>query len=267
VPHVNQLIDKYGKQGLTILLVTDGPDAPTEKFIEETKLKAPVVWEKPLKTMDDFGFGGYPSSVLVAANGKVVWVSSSGSGLDDKLIEEHLASVVLMPPAEKIAIEVELPKKHASIAKQFSTGKIGEGWTALTAALGSKELKEDDKTKLEAAQAEVDKLVKEEVAFAEKLQTDKRFFDAQTQWKRVSAACKGMPTGKTADEKLSEIAKDANLKKELEAGGRIAEAMKLANNGKTKPAIGILTGLGEGSLKDTEEAKRAKAMVEELKKA
>ena len=267
MPHVNQLIDKYGKQGFTVLFVTDGPDAPTEKFVEETKLKAPVVWEKPLKSMDDFGFGGYPSSVLVAPNGKIVWTSLEGGGLSEKMIEEHLLGIVLMPPAEKIMIDVDLPKKNAAIAKHFATGKIGEGWNALTTAIAAKEIKEDDKTKLEAAQTEVDKLVKEEVASAEKYFADKRYFDSQTQWKRVSAACKGRPTGKTADDKLAELGKDANLKKELDAGARIAEAHKLSMQGKTKPAIAILNSVVDGPFKDTEEAKRAKGMAEELKKA
>lgn len=267
MPHVNQLIDKYGKQGLTVLFVTDGPDAPTEKFVEETKLKAPVVWEKPLKTMDDLGFGGYPSSALVAPNGKILWTSEVKDVSLEKLIEEQLATIVLAPPTEKITFDCELPKKYAATQKLLATGKIGEGWTALKTALDAKEIKDEDKTKLEAAQTEVDKLVKDEVAFAEKAYTEKRYFDSQTQWKRVSAACKGMEAGKTADDKLAEIAKDANIKKELDAGQRIAEAMKLANQGKTKPAIGVLNSVVDGPFKDTEEAKRAKTMAEELKKA
>jgi hypothetical protein len=266
VPHVNQLIDKYGKRGLTVLFVTDGPDQPTEKFVEDTKLKAPVVWEKPLKTMDELGFNAYPSSLLVGPNGKIIWTSLEG-GLDEKLIEDNLAGIQLVPSADKITFDCELPKKYAATAKLLATGKIGEGRNALATAIAAKEVKEDDKTKLEAAQTEVDKLVKEEVDAAEKWYADKHYFDAQTQWKRVSAACKGIDAGKTADDKLAELAKDANLKNELAAGARIAEAQKLAIAGKTKPAIAILNSLGEGFLKDTEEAKRAKALAEELKKA
>jgi hypothetical protein len=266
VPHVNQLIDKYGKKGFTVLFVTDGPEGETEKFVEETKLKAPVVWEKPLKTMDDLGGDGYPFSALVGPNGKVVWTGHPG-GLEEKMIEENLVGVTLAPPTDKILIDCDLPKKYSSIANKFVTGKIGEGWTSLTTALGAKEIKDEDKAKLEAVQTLVNDTIKEEVAVAEKAYTEKRYFDSQAQWKRLSAACKGMEAGKTADEKLAEIAKDASIKKELEAGARIAEAQKLANNGKTKPAIGVLKSISEGSLKDTEEAKRAKALAEELKKA
>ena len=60
--------------------------------------------------------------------------------------------------------------------------------------------------------------------------------------------------------------KDPAIKKELDAGSRIAEAHKLAAAGKTKQAIGVLTALGDGYLKDTEEAKRAKELAEALKK-
>ena len=50
MPHVDQLVGKFGKRGFSAIYVTDGPEAPTKKFIEETKLKCPVVWEKPLGT-------------------------------------------------------------------------------------------------------------------------------------------------------------------------------------------------------------------------
>jgi hypothetical protein len=269
VPHVDQLVGKFGKRGFSAIYLTDGPEAPTKKFVEETKLKAPVVFEKSMKEpMEDLGFGGYPSSALVGPDGKIIWTGHPGN-LDEKTIEENLANVKLAPPSDKLMIDCDLPAKQASIEKLLSTGKIAEGRNALAKALTAKDLKDEDKTKLEAAQSEVDKTLDDELKAAEKAQTDKHYFDAQTGWKRLSTQCKGLDAAKTADQKLSELqelAKDPAVKKELDAGSRIAEAHKLAAAGKTKQAIGVLTSLGDGYLKDTEEAKRAKELAEALKK-
>src|SRR5436190_135930 len=83
------------------------------------------------------------------------------------------------------------------------------------------------------AAADVDKVIADEEKLAQTAFDEKRYFDAQTSWKRISAACKGLDAAKTADEKLADLAKDANLKKEIDAGARIAEAQKADDAGKT----------------------------------
>jgi hypothetical protein len=265
------LIERYGKKGFVILAITGEPESETKKFIEETKLAAPVVFEKTAdgkvpESMKAFGFEGLPSSALIGPKGEVLWTGHP-SGLTEKIIEEHLAGVKPPAPSAKLAIECDLPKKYAPTAKMLSSGRVGEGRNALAKALEAKDLKEGDKPQLEAAVAEVDALIERELLAATTAASEKRYFDAQAAWKRISAACRGHDAGKTADTKLAELGKDAALKKEIEAGARIAEAQKLAEAGKTKQALGVLTALGDGYLKDTEEAKRAKALAEELKKA
>jgi hypothetical protein len=260
------LVDKFGKKGFVVLNITGEPESETKKYIEETGLKSPVVFEKGLASMKEFGFEGFPSSALVDPKGKVVWTGHPG-GLTEKIIEEHLVGVTLGPPSDKLTIDCELPKKYAATAKLLSSGKLGEGRNALATAIAAKDLKEADKAPLETAAADVDKFIEQEVATADAAYAEKRYFDAQACWKRISAACRGHQAGKTADQKLADLAKDASLKKEIEAGGRIAEAQKLSAAGKTKQAISLLSGLSENHLKDTEEAKRAKALAEEMKKA
>jgi hypothetical protein len=265
VPHVNQLVDKFGKRGFVALYVTDGPEAETKKFIEDSKCKCPVVWEKPLASMDKLGFDGYPASALVGPDGKVLWTGHP-AGLTEKIIEHNLKGVTLGPPPDKLMADCELPKKYAATAKLLASGKIGEGRTALTTALAAKDVKPEDKPQLEAAAADVDKLIEDEMKAADTAFTEKRYFDAQADWKRVSAACRPLEAQKTADQKLADLAKDASLKKEIEAGQRIAEAQKLVAAGKTAPAISMLNGISDGYLKDTEEAKRAKQLADDLKK-
>jgi hypothetical protein len=259
------LIDKFGKRGFVALMVTDGPEGETKKAIEETKMKSPVIWEKPLKSMDKLGFEGYPSAALVAPNGKIVWTGNPHS-LTEKIVEDNLVGVTFAP-VDRLVADCELPKKNASIAKLLAAGKLGEGKNALTAALGAKDLKDEDKALLEAAATDVDKIIDDEAKVADTAFNEKRYFDAQASWKKISAACKGLDAGKTADQKLAELAKDPSLKKEIDAGARIAEAQKALANEKTAAALGILKSIGEGFLKDTEEAKRAQKLSDEIKQA
>lgn len=266
VPHMNELAEKFGKRGFAPVYITDGEEDKTKTFIEDTKLTAPVMWDKNLmKTMDAFGFDGYPSSALIGPTGKVLWVGDPRS-LTEKMIEDNLAGVVLRAASAKLTFDVELPKKNAATAKLLATGKIGEGRAALKTALEAKNLKEEDQKLIEEAASEIDAALDAELKAAETAIAEKRYFDAQTTWKRLSAQCKGLDAAKTADEKLSGLAKDASLKKEIEAGARIAEAQKASAAGKNKQALGILKSLGEGYLKDTEEAKRAQALAEEIQK-
>src|SRR5262245_58232031 len=130
-------------------MVTDGPEAETKKVIEETKMKAPVIWEKPLKSMDKLGFEGYPSAALVAPDGKIVWTGDPRA-VTEKLIEDNLHGVILMP-SDKLVADCDLPKKNAAIGKLLSTGKLGEARNAITTALAAKDLKPEDKTLLETA--------------------------------------------------------------------------------------------------------------------
>ena len=82
----------------------------------------------------------------------------------------------------------------------------------------------------------------------------------------MSAAFRNHEAGKAADAAATEIAKDPARKKELEAGQKIADALKLAAAGKTKEALGALDGLSNGVLKDTKEAARAKTLAEQMRK-
>ncbi len=90
VPHVNALIETYGKQGFVVVGVTGEPEQPTEQFVQSTGARFAVAYEPSLASMYAFGFKGFPSAALVGRRGKILW-KGHPMALDGKLIERELA--------------------------------------------------------------------------------------------------------------------------------------------------------------------------------
>jgi len=264
MPHLNQLIEKYGKKGFVAVGVTSEAEGPTKGFMEQTSAKMAVAYEPSLKSMKAYGFNGFPSSALISPKGVVVWTGHPSS-LTEKIIEENLVGVV-MNASGKLTVDADLPKKYASIAKQLEKGDLGDGMKALDAVLANEKLPDADRTALEAAKEQVNAVLEEEKKAIETAVGEERWFDATAGWKRLATHFKGHEAAKAAETAAADVAKDPAKKKELEAGQRIAEAQKAAAAGKKKEALAILDGLGTGYLKDTKEAARAKTVAEEIKK-
>jgi peroxiredoxin len=89
-PHVNALIDAYGKRGLVVVGVTGEPEDATEQFVQTTGARFAVAYEPGLESMRAFGFKGFPSAALVGKGGKIVW-KGHPMALDAKVIEQNLA--------------------------------------------------------------------------------------------------------------------------------------------------------------------------------
>jgi len=259
------LVEKYGKKGFLAVGVTSEPEDPTAKYMEETGAKMAVAYETSSKSMEAYGFRGYPSAALIDPKGILVW-KGHPSRLTDEIIEQHIKGAVVGSGDGKLALELELPKKYAAVAKQLAKGDLGDAHKALAAALAGNGVAEADRPALEAAKAEVEATLAAAQHDAQTAATEERWFDAQGAWKRVSAAFRNHEAGKAADAAAAEIAKDPARKKELEAGQKIADALKLAAAGKAKEALSALDALSNGVLKDTKEAARAKALAEQMRK-
>ncbi len=264
MPHLNQLVEKYGKKGFLAIGVTSEPEGPTKGFMESTSAKMAVAFEPGLKSMKAYGFTGFPSSALVSPKGVVVWTGHPSS-LTEKIIEDNLVGVV-MNSSGKLTVDVELPKKYSAIVKQLEKGDLGEGMKALDAAIAAQSVSETDKTALEAAKSATQNVLDEETKAVDAAVTEERWHDATLGWKRIATHFKGHEAAKVADTSAADVLKDPAKKKELEAGQRIADAQKAAAAGKKKEALGILDNLGTGYLKDTKEAARAKTVADEIKK-
>lgn len=265
MPHLNQLVEKYAKKGLVIVGVTDEPEAPTTKYMEDTGWKAIVAYEPGLSSMKEYGFKGFPSSALVNAKGVVVWTGHP-AGLTDNIIEQHLkgARVPGAPSAfADLKPDLDAPKKYQSLAKKIASGQVGAGLIDLEKALAGK-VAEADKPALEAMQTEIKALYDAEMKAASDALEAKRYFDAKFGWTRLEKAFKGHPLAADPKTKLTELAADTTIGEELAAGQEIQKALVLRESGDLDGCLKALKRVTQGPLKATGEAARAATLIAEV---
>ena len=244
--------------------VTSEAEAPTQKFIDETKWKAAVVLEKSGKTTKEFGVTGYPTAALVDPKGIVVW-KGHPSGLTDKIIEKHIKGAT--PPGSRsgsMGVSVDLPKKYKGLAKKLAKGQLGKGLVELE-KLFTKQLDIETQQVLEAARKEVVSVLDGKNKAVDAAIDEKRYFDALTQLDVVAKHFAGHESSRTAKKQIAEIKKNKELKREIEAGKRIAKALDLIEKGKKKRAVSTLATILNGPLSDTAEAERARLLTKEHK--
>ncbi|MCB9834057.1 MAG: redoxin domain-containing protein [Planctomycetes bacterium] len=262
------MIEEYGKKGFEVLCVTAEPKAPTEKFIEDTKLTASVALLSQgtnSALMQFYGAKGYPSSALVDPKGKVVWTGHPG-GLNGKIIEEHIGGARVGNADGGLSVDVELPRKWASAAKSLQKGDIGRGLVALDKALADQGLAESDRETLEKAQAEARALFESGWNTVETAAGEKRYYDALAGLEPLVKHYKGHEFGDRATARQKELKGNKELKDEIEAGRRIAGALEDLAAEKADKARRSLEGILSGPLKETEEAKRAQRILDEMGK-
>lgn len=73
VGHLNELLEKYGPQGLVILAITDEDRETVEAFAQANPIKYALGMDATRRTSDAYGIEGIPSSFLIDATGKVAW--------------------------------------------------------------------------------------------------------------------------------------------------------------------------------------------------
>lgn len=242
--------------------VTAEAEAPTQKFIEDTKLQAVVAIQRNNETMKEYGFNAYPSSALVGPDGKVVWTGNP-SRLDGKIIEENLGGVRLRKTSG-LAVSADLPKSLGSTAKKLEKGKLGDGWKALKKAEADQKLGDADRVMVTKALESVEALAKAETDNAETAQNEGRYFDALATWEQLKKHFSGHPVADEAKAKIKELKGDKTKRDEIEAGRRIAKALAAAEAGKNKKAVQTLKTVTTGRLSTTEEASRARMLLEEM---
>ena len=73
IPHLNEIYEKYQKQGLEVIGISDESKATVKKFIETTPMKYHVAIDENGKYRKPFDIEGIPHAFLVDKTGKIVW--------------------------------------------------------------------------------------------------------------------------------------------------------------------------------------------------
>lgn len=257
------MVGKYGKKGFVVVGVTTEAKGPTEKYVTDTGADMIVALCKPGKDgMQELGLRGYPSAVLVAPNGKIVW-SAHPSGLTEAIIEEHIGDVRMSAP-DKLALDLELPKKHAGIAKKLRQGKFGSAWKDLDRAL--QRAKGDDQAVLESALGEVKASLEELQTAITTATQEGRFADVEFTLDLIAKHFQGRDESRDARAAIRELKADLEKRSELEAGRLIRKGQAALAEGKRKSAIRSLEMATKGRYAETREAARAKKIIAEINK-
>lgn len=257
------MVEKFGKKGFVVVGVTSEPRSPTEKYLEDTGFKAVVAFTDG-KLMETYGFKGYPSAALVGPDGKVLWTGHP-AGLKESDIEDNLKGVRIRSRGSQWELSIELPKRWSAIEKKLTSGKIGYAIKDLEKAVERCDDAEE-KQALEAALTQAKDLGTNEMKVAEEALAEGRFYDAIASWKEVRKHLSGQPLADEAKDKAAALEKDADKKKEVDAGERIYKAKVYAEAGKLPQAIRTLESVVKGSLEETKEAERARKLLEEYSK-
>ena len=90
LPELQAFYDKYHakNQGFEVLAIsTDDTRREAERYVKDTKLTFPVLWDREGKVQEEYGVEGIPMLFVIDENGKVVDTQSGyGFGLEFKLV-------------------------------------------------------------------------------------------------------------------------------------------------------------------------------------
>jgi len=218
IPHLNDLHDKFEKQGLTIIGCTDEPSAKVKPFITEKGMKYPVAVIS--RKASPYKSDSIPHAWLVDPSGQVL-----------------VKAVV--PPA------LSLPKELASVSKQVQEGKYGAALKSLEGHTARPKNAETGKAAKDALEG-LTAYGKKKVEMAEEAAKGGDYITAHDLLTGVEKGFKGSELSTKAKETLDGWKKDDALKLELEAVGHVQKASALMEASQWAAAAASLQKVTKG---------------------
>jgi hypothetical protein len=253
VVHLDELQEKYGAQGLTVLAVTNEARSAVDEFVSKTSAKHAIVIEST-DSADLYEIRGYPSSFLIGPDGRILSVGNPGNDV----IEEALKNVRLMPP--------EIPKKLEPIRAAMEKGKFPDAAGKVAKALLDPALAPEDKAVAEQLRDWIDWFSRTPIETAKSQMEAGDFYEASVGLAEAVKAFKGMPASADAAAMLKGIQADAKQKEEVAAGERLAKARaKAKEEDDPKKAIQLFKPIAS-KYESTKAGAKAKTIIEELEK-
>ena len=123
VPHLNELVEAYGEQGLNVLGVT-GDDAKTAaEWLARFEARYPHARDAELRLQIELGYRPLPSAVLVDPWGVIVWQGNPADVPMEKiesLLEDALATPAHRWPEEAKAVREALRSQRFTEAQRVA---------------------------------------------------------------------------------------------------------------------------------------------------
>jgi len=235
IPHLNELHEKYQKQGLTIIGCTDEPSAKVKPFIGEKGMKYAVAILS--RNASPYKSDSIPHAWLIDPSGHVVW-KGHPAGLKETDIEAALVKAVVPPT-------LSLPKELASVTKQVQEGKYGAALKSLEGHTARAKTPELGKAAKEAQEGLI-AYGKKKVEMADEAAKGGDYVTAHDLLTSIEKSFKGSDLSTKAKETLDGWKKDEALKLELEAVGHVQKANALIDASQWAAAAASLQKVTKG---------------------
>jgi thiol-disulfide isomerase/thioredoxin len=123
VPHMNELVEAYGEQGLNVLGVTGDDAATAREWLGRFEARYPHARDAELALQIELGFRPLPFAVLVDPCGVIVWQGNPGD-VPMETIEGLLADALPVPahrwPAAAGAVRAALRERKYAEAERLA---------------------------------------------------------------------------------------------------------------------------------------------------
>jgi hypothetical protein len=250
VGHLNELNDKYGTMGFTALGVTNEERALVDEFVSTLKPTYPIVIEGG-DSMQAYGGSGFPSSFLIAPDGKIAWAGHPGAVSTD-LIEDLLTHAKLFP---------DLPPPLVPIRKSMEKGKLHEAAEALAKQKADGKLSEEELPWADKLQGWLDWNRDSVTKRAAKAVEAGDFYTAWLAYETTAKRWKGAECAKEAEAAAKELLADKDKKAEIDAGKKLEKITRRLGDASPKKAIKQLEAMTTKKYADTVAGKRAAEMI------
>jgi len=265
MPKLVSLNEKYKEKGLVMVFVGYESKAKLEPYAKRYKIDWPIALEPTKKAQKAYGVRGFPSSFVIAPDGKVAWKGHPASKDLESVIQSLLSKVkkgssgsgsVGENPTE-IKFEKEFSKRLQFAARQAARGQLSSALRMAQKMLDDDNAGEDEKKEAGQIKSEIEKRVAEIFKEVERLLKEKMPYEAKQLLIKIRQAFSGHANAKKAQDKIIALDKDASLEDELKAGDLYVKGLKAEAEEDEKEAQKYFKQVVD-NYPETEYAKRAK---------
>jgi thiol-disulfide isomerase/thioredoxin len=253
VPHLNELQEKFGPRGFSIVAVTSESAKKTEPWVKQMKVSYAYGYDPERRLQELFQFQGIPFGALIDPFGNVVWTGHP-MRLTDEEIEKALAGSIARPVWE-------WPEAARPLAKALAAGDYGAA-----AGLARTLPASDGLDPAALVQGRIQTAV---ARFTQKVEA-KEYVQAMELGEHLEKGLASLPEGQAVVERLRALRADEAVMKLVKGTARLVELEGRAERLKNLAEAETLRGDVAAFLKESEGTKlerRSKNLLENLDKA
>lgn len=210
-PHIQELHETYGPDGLVVLGLSDEDEETVAKFVDENGYTARIAAGSP--SGDVWGVKGIPDTILIDPSGEIVF-RGHPMELSESLVAKTVKKAKKLDPRAALAVaiaDVSAPALAPAVAAAAG-GDLAKAFKLAEASLEGPDAEAAAKVK-KAVETHVDLVLSQAQAMAQR----KDVRAALDAFRLVEKAVAGTSLAATAAERREAVEKDPATAKELEA--------------------------------------------------